>query len=444
MILKEKLLEEECRYIFHVEIINSKWSEFLTLARKKFSEENTVPGFSKGRLPIELVDKYLSKDKLFSLASKLAIEKIYEETITKKIPEKTLAVKFWKSPPKKQIIFLDEKKFVVEFIFEVFPKIKTLDYEKLIVKTKKEELTISEEDIEKEIINLRSRSSRRSIKIPIQKNDELTADFFLYLKKDKAKLLWKKTDFVFILDDEKTKFLFDKLLSKKVSDIIEFEFLLEESYQFFFKTIGFNEVDKFLKQNVFMQIILKKVVREYHFKNDDEFIKVLNLKGVRNLQDLKDFIKKQSFSYKEKKIKDGFFISFFNNLISSSKIYLPESLISDETKRLKDNFFSFLKEKKISPQEYIKRTKLKEDKIEEQLRVDAIRFLKRVLIENEIIKRKNFVFDDNKINEELKVIAERLKTSLTEVIEKYKEMIIYENKRISLYDYLWKKHHKFV
>ena len=116
-----------------------------------------------------------------------------------------------------------------------------------------------------------------------------------------------------------------------------------------------------------------------------------------------------------------------DKLINDNDFEYPLSFLSDEEKRLENEYLSRMNEKGV---------KLKEvdDKTKEIIKESAVRNVKLALIFAEISKNEKIIVEDQELEQVIASIAKSQNTSVSKVKKYYKDNNLMEDVRVKLTD----------
>lgn len=325
------------------EIFLKKSEEIL----KEIQQNVVMRGFRRGKVPIEII-----KAQFGEAIKRETMEKIVRETL-KSILEKERLVPV-STPSLEEIETEKEVKYTVSF--ETLPELEPKGYHKIKVKIKKE--TVSEEDIENALKNLRERNS---VLEPVEDRSTIKeGDIILIDLLSEG----RKTYFKVEKDDE-----FD---GREKGEIVKLE----------------GNKAKIL--NIYKQIIPDL---------NDEFAKTL---GVENVEKLIENVKQELEVKAEEDTKNRKFSAIFEVLRKENPFPVPPSMIEEE--------YHTLKERLQIKDESSELKNIAEKRIRENILIFAI------------AKKENIKVEEKEIEEELKKVARDMKKRVEELKFKNPEL----------------------
>ena len=158
-------------------------------------------------------------------------------------------------------------------------------------------------------------------------------------------------------------------------------------------------------------VIINKIYKKVIPKLDDDFMKKLGIESKEMLEervasDLERSCNEKSEGSLRKNIGD--------KLISDNNFEFPKSFLTDEEKRLENEYLARMNEKGIKTEEVDSKTK-------GVIKESAERNVKLALIFAEISKVENILVDDNEIEQVIASIAKSQNTQISKVKKYYKD-----------------------
>jgi len=397
------------------------WEEFqpfLDKASLKLSESLDIPGFRKGNIPRDIVEKEIGEERVLSEGAKLLIKKKYPDYVA----EKNLEVV---GNPEIRILKLaSQNPFLFKVSVDVLPKFNLPDYKKIASELEKKEIEVKEEEIVQTLEWLRKSRAKFN-----EKKEEAKMGDFVEIEYKSSQIENGKNfkDSFFLGKGGFVPGFEEKLLGLKAGEKKEFSVEFPQNHQD--KKLAGKRID--------FQVRLNKVQEVEFPELNDEFAKELG--SFADLEELKKNLREGI--KEEKKIAENMKTreEILKNVAKKTEVEIPDSLISLERERL----FAELKEKiekdfNISFDQYLKDTKKSEEEIRESLKKDAEKRVKEFLILREIGKKENIKVGEEEVLEAVNNFLKNF-SSIDEVkkldlerIKDYYRGIIYNEKVLKL------------
>lgn len=374
----------EIKLTIPVAEVQPKIDESLQTLRK----EITIPGFRKGRVPMDLVKARYAKsieDEVFNDIINDKFKEVMQSEDYHVIGGGIVKSMDWK--PKEALLATVE--------FQVAPKVELKQIDNL--KVVKEVQKLKDEDVENTIQRLREQHAVvKPIEDGAKEGNFVLADF-QEIDAGGSPLIGKKLlDRHFKLGSRIFGEKFDQqLVGVKNGD--------ERSVEVNFEHKPGETRTEFYRVNV------KKVEEQILPELDDEFAKSIG--EYENVEVFKESIKKQLESELTRQSEDKLHQSLIEELIKNNPFDLPPLMVDSY---LHTWFEDIKKESK---------RELNEQELKERNRPFAIHTIKWHMLKDELIKQENLSVQESDIEESLNQIAEQANVDLKE-IKKY-----YRNKR---------------
>lgn len=286
-------------------------------ALKELAGNTKVSGFRDGKAPLSVIEKNVDDQTLQSEVLDEAINTLYVKAVTKAElrPIGNPQVTLKKFVPFTQLEF--------DATTEVIGKISLPNYKTISKKPAKVEVTA--DDVKKVLEDLRTKSAEKSeVKRPAKNGDEAVIDFE---GKDEKKQPIKGAegkDYPLQLGSNSFIPGFeDNLIGLKAGE--EKTFTLKFPKDYGVKALASKNVEFKVKVNKVQELKLPKL--------DDEFAKKIG--SFENLAALKKDIKTQLLQEKQQQANNAFENELVGEIVSKSKVELPQSLVDEQQERLK-------------------------------------------------------------------------------------------------------------
>ncbi len=279
---------------------------------KKYKRHAEIPGFRKGKAPLEMVRKKFEKDIEADVVESFANE-VYKRFLSedKYKPVSPAKISYWN--------FLENRELRFEIEVEVEPELQLPEYKN--IKVSKELKFKMEEEIEKRLKTLAEKNATfvKSNK-PAQKGDYLLVDYSVYDSKGR-KISKQENVLVECGDPENFVEINQVLEGAKSGEIKLCEIEYPEDYP-----------DVSLRNKKFQYKFFIKEVKEKRIpKIDDE---LANTVGYENLQALKKAIEEEIHKEKEAIIERNIEEQIINHLLQNTHVSLPPSEVEEEYRYL--------------------------------------------------------------------------------------------------------------
>ncbi len=370
------------------------------VATAKLAKDVKVPGFRKGKTPVEVAAKKIDPNKL------------QEQTIDNAV-SKSVAAAFLES----KIQALDRpavevKKFVpgelLEFTAEaeILPKVKLGNYKKL--KADKEKISVSESEINDTIERIRqSLAEKKDVKRAAKLGDETVIDF---VGKKNKKVFDGGTGNDYNLTLGSNQFIpgFEEgVVGHKTGEVFDLSLTFPSDYQ---------SVD--LKGAKVVFTVTLKTINEVVLPEINDKL-AAKAGPFKTLADMKADIKRELLAQKQHEANEKLKDSLVKQLVSVSNVPIPEILVADQAKSIEQDFVNNLMYQGMSIEQYLenKGFESKEKWLETEVKDVATKRVQAGLVLAELSKQEKI----EATNDELDVQVDNFKKQYANNAEALKQ-----------------------
>ena len=399
----------------------------------KYAKSIQIPGFRKGKVPVNVLEKKYG-DALKSDAASELIEKalgdIFEEFDKNQAEERPRP---YAQPMIDELPVIDvAKDLKFSVTYDVLPKVEITDLSGIEVKEAQVKLT--DDDLKDELEAIRERNALvldKKDDEAVAKDDIVTVDY-CELDGDKEVEGSKRQDFVFTVGSEQNIYKFDdEIIGMKKGESKD----IEKSYK-----EDFSDKDLAGKTKKIRVKVTAVKVRNLP-ELDDELAQDVNEK-FKTLDDLKNDIKKNMQTAVDNKVKEMKTTSLIEQLIEKYPFALPKSLVAAE---LDSRWRMMASQFQTTPEQLEKLVtssgQTKEDMLT-QWTGDTEKMLKGRIIVESLLKSRNISVTPEEVEAEFAKIAEGAGITVEDVKKHYddprkKEYIVDDVKEQKLYNQLF-------
>lgn len=356
-----------------VEMTISVTSEELSSAKQvalsKIARDLKVPGFRKGKVPIEVAKKNVDPAALQ--------EEVINNALSKAVAEAFLgenlqalerpAVEVKKFVPDQELEFTAEA--------EVVPPVKLGDFKKL--KSKRAAVKVSDADIDEVIVRMQqSFASKKEAEREAKNGDEAVIDF-VGKKDDKPFDGGSATDYGLRLGEGQFIPGFEEgVVGHKAGDEFSLDLKFPKDYH----------AKELADAKVVFDVKLKKVNEVVLPELNEEF--AAKAGPFTDMDQLKEDIRREISAQKERESTEKFKDALVGELADSSKVALPELLVEDQVRSIEQDLTQNLMYQGLTMDSYLEMQKFasKDDWVKEEARPAAEKRVKAGLVLAELSK----------------------------------------------------------
>lgn len=368
---------------FEIRVEAEKFNEAIKKAYHKNVKKLNVPGFRKGKAPMNVIKKYYGVGILLEDAVNIAIDTTYPEAIKENDIKPV-------DYPQIDIVEVGEgKDLVYTAKVTVYPEVELGQYKD--VEVKKPSYEVSEEEVEKQLKAMQERNARVETKSEgkVEDGNIAVIDFKGFVD-EVAFDGGEGTDYpleigsgTFIGDFEQ------QLIGLATGEKKDVKVTFPENY-------GKEELNG--KEATF-QVTIKEIRVKELPALDDEFAKEVS--EFDTLDEFKADIRKKVEESNEERAKREFEEAVINAVVDNAKVEIPEIMVEKEVEAMIKDLEGRLKYQGLTLDQYYEFTGNTEDKMKSYMKERAERKVKTDLVLDKIAKEENIEVSD----EELKAKA---------------------------------------
>ncbi len=384
-----------------IEVSADEFEAALEKAYNKNKGKITLPGFRKGKAPRKMIEKMYGAGIFYEDAANEIIPEAYAKAADE-CGEDIV------SQPDISVTQIEKgKSFIFTAEVAVKPEVTLGDYKG--VEVEKTEVSVSEEDVDKEVDKERE-SNSRMIDIDdraVENGDMIKLDFegfvdgvaFAGGKGEDYPLTIGSGSFIPGFEDQ--------LVGAKIGEETEVNVTFPEDYQ-----------AEELKGKA---AVFKCKVNEIKVKElpeaDDEFAK--DVSEFDTLAEYRDDIRAKLLERKTQDAKRAKENKVVAKAVENASMEIPEAMINEQVRRMADDFSRRIQSQGITFEQYMQFTGMTVDQMLDQMKPEALKRIQNSLVLEAIAKAENIEISDERVDEEIAKMAEQYKME----VDKLKEIM---------------------
>jgi len=381
-----------------VDIEGDVWQNAQKKAFNKLAKDVQLPGFRKGKAPLDLVKKQIAEQNILVEA----VEAIAQEALDLGLEEHKL------NPitrPELGMDAISAEKVSVKFTFEVLGEIKLGEYKNLGIT--KEVAIVTPEEVDAKLEGLRAQFAELVLKEEgtVELKDTAVIDFEGF--KDGVAFEGGKGE-NHALEIGSNSFIpgFEEaLVGMKSGEEKDVTLTFPENYQ----------AEHLAGQEVVFKVKVNEIKSKQLPALNDDFVKEVDQKDIETLDALKAKFETDILADKAKKAEDDYNNALLTRVVEGSELEVPHVLIDDETNTMLEDFANRLQQQGFSLKQYTELTGQTEDDLRTQMHIDAEGKVKVRLVLDAVAKAENITVTHEEIDNEYKTIAETYQMDLERV-----------------------------
>ena len=374
----------------------------LQAAYLKQRSKISLPGFRKGKVPRQMLEKMYGPEVFYDEAANHMISEAYG----KAYDECELEIA---SQPTIDVVQLEKgKDFIFTAEVAVKPEVKLGEYKGL--KVDKVSTRVMQKEVDEEIEKERERNAR-TVEVTdraVQDKDIVTLDFEGFVdgvafeggKGENYPLTIGSGAFIPGFEEQ--------LIGAEIDKETEVKVTFPEEYQ--------------AKELAGKEAVFKCTVHEIKAKElpelDDEFASEVS-EEAETLEDYKAEVKAKIKERKENEGKEKKENQAVEQAVANAEIDLPAPMVDLQAKQMADDFARRIMQQGMSVEQYFQFTGLNEEKMMEELKPQAEKRIRTRLVLEAIVAAENIEVSDERLDEELQKMADSYQME----VEKLKEFM---------------------
>jgi len=353
-------------------------------ASEELSKEVNVKGFRPGHIPQDVLEANLDKKYIMAHAQEMAIQRSYADAVIK---ENVQVV----ARPKIEI--KSETPFTYVAVVAVLPEVEIKDYKS--IKVKKEEVKVTEKDIEEVMTDLKKYSTTyKDTEEKAKKGDRVEVDFEGFDEEGKSLENTKSSNHPVILGENSLIPGFeDELIGLAKGEKKEFDLVFPKDYP----------KKDFQNKKVKFKVEIKRIENAIEPEISEEFIeKMTGKKG--SVEEFKKEIGKNVKDRKEKEAKQKVENEYLEELLKRTKVEIPEALIEEEIDFMIHDIADDMGAKGIEFDKYLEKANIKIEDLKEKYKPEAEKRVKMRLALQQLIKEENAAPSEEEVKEEFEKV----------------------------------------
>ena len=370
-----------------IEVDAEEFDKGMEAAYEKNKNKISVPGFRKGKVPKQMIEKMYGAGIFYEDAANAIIPKEYQRAAV----ESGLDIV---SQPEIDVTQIEEgKNFIFTATVAVRPEVTLGTYKG--VEIAKVSTEVTDEDLEAEIKKVQEQNAR-IINVedrPVQDKDDTVIDFEGFMngvpfaggKGENYSLTIGSHSFIDTFEEQ--------LIGKKIGEETEVNVTFPEEYhaaELAGKPATFKVTVKEIKSKELPELNDELVQDISEFKTVDEY--KADLKATLEKKKAKDAeVKKENEAIEA--------------VVANAAMEIPEAMIKQQALQMADGYDRNLKQQGISLEQYVKMMGMEIDKFIESIYPEAEKRIKNGLVLDAIAKAEDFTVTDEEVEEEIKNMA---------------------------------------
>ncbi len=371
-----------------IEVPAEKFNKALTAAYNKQKGRFSVPGFRRGKVPQQFIEKMYGPEVFYSDAANELINETYPEELEN--CEEDIV-----SRPEIDVVQVEKgKDFIYTATVAVKPDIEIADYKN--VEIEKVDAEVTDADVTAEILKTQKENGRkveitdRAAKL----DDEVTIDFEGFVD-DVAFEGGKGTNHKLVLGSHSFIDTFeDQIVGKNIGDEFDVNVTFPEEYH----------AEELAGKPAVFKVKLNGITETELPELDDEFASEVS--SYETMDEYKEDVKKTLQVKKDRAAKRERQNKVVEKLSETAKVDIPEPMIEYTQENMFNEMAQNMMYQGLRMEDYLKMMKTTKEEMMDRFKPDAIARIKSGLVLEKVAELENIQVSDEDVEEELKKLSE--------------------------------------
>lgn len=384
-----------------IEVAAEEFEKAIEAAYQKNKSKISVPGFRKGKVPRQMIERMYGKEVFYEDAANALIPDAYEKALDE--CEEDIV-----SSPSIDVVQVEAgKPFIFTAEVALKPEVKLGKYKG--VEVEKAETSVTDEEVDAEI-NRERENNARNIDVTdraVKDGDITTLDFEGFVdgvpfeggKGENYPLTIGSGAFIPGFEEQ--------LIGAEIGREVEVNVTFPEDYQ----------AEELKGKAAVFKCTVRGIKEKELPALDDEFASEVS--EFETLAEYKADVKGKLEERKAKEAKDAREAAVIEAIVKDSDMEIPEAMLATQQRQMVDEFAQRIQMQGLSIDQYYKFTGSSYEQMIEQVKPQAEKRIKSRLVLEAVAAAENIVADDEDYEEELKVMAESYQME----VEKVKELL---------------------
>ena len=366
-------------------------------AYQKQKNKISIPGFRKGKVPRQMVEKMYGKEVFYEDAANELIPDAYDKALDE--CEEDIV-----SSPKIEVVQIEAgKPFFFAATVALKPDVKLGKYKG--VKVDKIDTTVTDEEIDEEI-NKERENNARNITVedrPVKDGDMTILDFEGFVDGE-AFEGGKGEDYPLTIGSGAFIPGFEEqLVGAEIGKEVEVKVTFPEDYQ----------AENLQGKEAVFKCTIKEIKEKELPALDDEFASEVS--EFETMAEYRENVKKNLTEKKEKDAKNAKEEAAIQAVVEASEMEIPDPMLESQQKQMVDEFAQRITMQGLSMEQYFQFTGTNYQKMVEQVKPQALERIKSRLVLEAVVKAENIEVTQEEYEKELETMAEVYQMEIAKV-----------------------------
>lgn len=384
-----------------IEVSAEEFEQAMERSYQKNKKKMSMPGFRKGKVPRQMLEKMYGPDMFYEDAANDVIPTAYE----KELADSDLEIV---SQPKIDVTQMEKgKSFIFTAEVALKPGVELGKYKDIEVE--KTTVEVTDEELNAALDQVRDQNSR-TIPVedrPVKENDMTLIDFEGFVdgvpfeggKGEDYPLTIGSHAFIDNFEEQ--------LIGKNIGEEVEVNVTFPEEYQ----------AKELQGKPAMFKVVIKEIKEKELPELDDEFAQ--DVSEFDTLEEYKADQKAKMLEEKEKEAKAAKEEKILEAIIADAKMDIPDPMVDAQVRQMAEDFSRRIQSQGLSIEQYFQFTGMTSEAFLDQMRPQALKRIQSRLVLEEIAATENFTATDEDLDKEIEKMASMYQME----VDKLKELI---------------------
>ncbi|MDO4328897.1 MAG: trigger factor [Lachnospiraceae bacterium] len=382
-----------------VEVSAEQFEECIKTAYKKNKNRFAIPGFRKGKAPLNMIEKMYGVGVFYEDAADEAINATYADAMK----ESELEIV---SRPEVDVIQIEKgKPFIYTATVAVKPEVTLGQYKGVEVEKASEEVT--DEDVAAELVKVQDQNSRLVTveDRAVEDGDQTVINFEGFV--DGAPFDGGKAeDYPLTIGSHSFIDTFEEqLIGKNIGEECEINVTFPTEYH----------AENLAGKPATFKVTVKEIKKKELPEINDEFASEVS--EFDTLEEYKADLRAKLEEKKKKEAATANEDKVVEAVVNNASMDIPDPMVDGQVENMVQDYSRRMQSQGISLDQYMQYTGMTMDMLKEQMKPQAVRRIQTRLVLEAVVKAENIEVSDEKLDEELQKMADAYKME----VEKLKE-----------------------
>ena len=388
---------EDNKVELKVEIEPERVNDALEQAYKKVVKDVEIPGFRKGKVPRKILEAQYGKEILHKDALDILIPEGYRDAVEEADIEPI------DQPEIDDYYIAEDEPATFSATVEVKPKVVLGEYTGLGVE--KEEIEVTDEDIEERIEHTRDQHSQLQ---SVDRDTVEDGDFAIidFEGKIDGEPFEGGSGEEYSLEIGSNTFIpgfEEKLIGAKVGEKTDVEVTFPEDYN----------AEDLAGEDAIFTVEVKEIKEKQKPELDDDFAKEAS--DFETMEEWRESIREEIKEQKEQQTEQEYENELLDKISENCETNIPDKMVDDELDKMFQNLSQSISGQGLEVDEYLNYMGMDEESWREDNRETAAKRVKNNLILEAIAEEEEIEVKDEKVDEEIEKIAEENDQDLEQI-----------------------------